>query len=563
MKFSIVNIQLFNMSINKKSLGFLAILLLVLNFSCKTKKSIKTTEKTIEFTNKALKFDGIDDKIDLFLKPIKNEWTLSAWVKGNDTLWNSEEAIISNGWATIEDWEQSPLIIINGYPSVGKVLKSKKRLDNQWHHLAVVNDGVNYTLFIDGKVEAKGIEGKPICPSFIGSNDNEHFFNGTIDEVRIWNTAIDQQTIRKWMDKPLNKNHKNYSNLIACYGFDDKALDATSLTGFYNGDIKKQYSSTSTNNTPIYVENSNNLFTGSYSPSDFTTIKNSKNSFLNLTTKKNDNILKVLTWNIWHGGIESGEELGRQRVIDIIKKSTADVVLMVETYGAVKLIAEELGFYYYTLGEKDNLAIFSRFPIIEKYPSKFNGFFSLGAKIKMPNNREVIVWDVWLRYALPDYTMEINNPNYTSQEMIEGDLKYAGKDINSIIQKDLSFYASDKSVPVIIGGDFNSCSHLDWTEQTAKEGLHYGKVVDFPVSKIMMNEGFTDSYREIHPDPVKNIGKTWSPLYNYCDDFRIDFIYYKGSNIKPKDSRVLNHHPDNKQMFPSDHAALLTIFEFN
>ena len=46
-------------------------------------------------------------------------------------------------------------------------------------------------------------------------------------------------------------------------------------------------------------------------------------------------------------------------------------------------------------------------------------------------------------------------------------------------------------------------------------------------------------------------------------NFRIDFIYYKGPNTKPIDSRVINQHPDPTQMFPSDHAGVLTIFEIN
>ena len=517
----------------------------------------------IAYSNNALQFDGIDDKIDLYLKSITNQWSLSVWVKGNDSLWNAKETIISNGWATIEKWEINPLQIIEGYPSVGDSLKSSQKLDSKWHHLAVVNDGTNYKLYVDGELDSTSKGGKGICPSFIGSNDNQDYFNGTIDEIRIWDTAINQETIKSWMYRPLQQNHKNYANLLAGYSFDDEALDATDISGRFPGDIKKHYSSTATNNTPVYVNNSNNLFNDGYSSLDYIKREHLKSNYEGLLKTTKDNTLKVLSWNIWHGGVENGETLGRQRVIDVIKASTADVVLMVETYGAAKIIAEQLGFEFYTLGEKDNLAIFSRYPIIERYPSKFKSFFSIGAKIKMPNNAEVVVWDVWLRYALPDYTMEINNPNYTELDMINGDLNYPVKDIDSILKQDLAFYVTDKKTPIIFGGDFNSCSHLDWTTETAKAGLHYNKVVDFPVSKIMMNHDYKDSYREIHPNPVSHIGKTWSPLYNYCEDFRIDFIYYKGPKVKPIDSRVINQHPNQNQMFPSDHAGVLSTFEIN
>lgn len=58
----------------------------------------------------------------------------------------------------------------------------------------------------------------------------------------------------------------------------------------------------------------------------------------------------------------------------------------------------------------------------------------------MPNNTEVVVWDVWLKYAMPDYSLEVNRPNYTPHEMIEGDNQNAVKDINTIIKKDLDHY---------------------------------------------------------------------------------------------------------------------------
>ena len=515
----------------------------------------------VRYPNKALAFDGIDDKVDLYLKPLTKQWTISLWVKGNDTIWNEDEVLVSNGWASIDSWEQTPLKLKNGYPSIGDSITATTKLDNQWHHLAVTNDGNTYKLFVNGELEVSGAAAKGICPSFLGANDNQAYFKGLVDELRIWNTALNPKTIKQWMGKPLNETHQQYSNLVASYNFDDSALDATDLLGHYHGDIKKHYTSTATTDTPKYTDNNNENFKEGYFPSDFKTLNDTRNNYVGLSAHSNPNTLKVLSWNIWHGGVENGVSLGRQRVIEIIKASTADVVLMVETYGAAKQIAEALNFHYYTLGEKDNLAIFSRYPIVDQYPSKFNGFFSLGAKIKMPNTKEVVVWDVWLRYALPDYTMEINNPDYGVQDMIDGDLNYAVKDLGAIFDKDLNSYITTKDIPVILGGDFNSCSHLDWTEDTAKAGLHYGKVVDFPTSKLMMANGFKDSYRDVHPDPVTHIGKTWSPLYNYCDDFRIDFIYFKGPTVKALDSRVIDSHPDPAQMFPSDHAAVLTVFE--
>ena len=45
--------------------------------------------------------------------------------------------------------------------------------------------------------------------------------------------------------------------------------------------------------------------------------------------------LKVLSWNVWHGGhSKTYPGKGCEGTVGILKKSGADVVLMVETYGA-------------------------------------------------------------------------------------------------------------------------------------------------------------------------------------------------------------------------------------
>lgn len=51
-------------------------------------------------------------------------------------------------------------------------------------------------------------------------------------------------------------------------------------------------------------------------------------------TPKED-ILKVLSWNVWHEG--HSKKYGKQAcdgIIGVLKKSEADIILMVETYGA-------------------------------------------------------------------------------------------------------------------------------------------------------------------------------------------------------------------------------------
>jgi len=69
-----------------------------------------------------------------------------------------------------------------------------------------------------------------------------------------------------------------------------------------------------------------------------------------------------------------------------------------------------------------------------------------------------------------------------------------------------------RGVPSFITGDFNSPSHLDWTEAVAQarpERVPFA--LDWPVSRALARAGFRDSYRQAHPDPVATPGYTWTP----------------------------------------------------
>mgnify|MGYP000157006753 CR=1 FL=1 len=79
-----------------------------------------------------------------------------------------------------------------------------------------------------------------------------------------------------------------------------------------------------------------------------------------------DNTLKVLSWNIWHEG--HSNKYGKQAcdgVIGVLKKSEADVILMIETYGTSDKVADSLGYYHRLLSS--NLSIYSRYPIVKTY----------------------------------------------------------------------------------------------------------------------------------------------------------------------------------------------------
>ena len=61
----------------------------------------------------------------------------------------------------------------------------------------------------------------------------------------------------------------------------------------------------------------------------------------------------------------------------------------------------------------------------------------------------------------------------------------------------------------MIGGDFNEPSHLDWQADTKDIREHRGMVVNWDCSKILIEDGYKDTFREIYPNPVIYPGFTF------------------------------------------------------
>lgn len=105
---------------------------------------------------------------------------------------------------------------------------------------------------------------------------------------------------------------------------------------------------------------------------------------------------------------------------------------------------------------------------------------------------------------------------------------------------------------ILLAGDFNEPSHLDWTDATRGMWGHNGCVVLWDCSVRLHEAGFRDIYRVLHPDPATHPGftypsdnpakaakqLTWAPDADERE--RIDFIYYlPGGAFVPKRVEVV------------------------
>ena len=214
-------------------------------------------------------------------------------------------------------------------------------------------------------------------------------------------------------------------------------------------------------------------------------------------------------------------------------------------------LAAEAG-YQYSWRASSNLSIHSKYPIVDTLPI-FKPFNSQGVIIDVEGTK-LMCFNIWLHY-LPDYFQDIKT--YSSDSLVSGEEATRLREITAILAAIDSLERIFPDIPIVIGGDFNSGSHLDWIENTKE--YHYGKIVEWPVSKLMMNQGFRDSFREVNPDPLKTMDGTWGFLSEDIISDRIDYIYFKGKRIHPRESKIVMNDPPSG-FFNSDHRAIVTLF---
>jgi endonuclease/exonuclease/phosphatase family metal-dependent hydrolase len=100
---------------------------------------------------------------------------------------------------------------------------------------------------------------------------------------------------------------------------------------------------------------------------------------------------------------------------------------------------------------------------------------------------------------------------------------------------DASTALMSDGVPVILLGDFNAPSHLDWTEAAVGVLPQVTQSVPWPTSMAMSEAGLVDAYRAVHPDPLTHPGLTWPADRPFVDGYnpaadgqtpdRIDFMH--------------------------------------
>lgn len=287
--------------------------------------------------------------------------------------------------------------------------------------------------------------------------------------------------------------------------------------------------------------------------------------------------LRVMSFNLWVGGDACG--LGREVSLDAqklaIRYARADVVGLQEqadkATSRAEVLARELGWNCHLIST--SRAVISRFPIepvevIEPQPAKHHrsaGRAAQAVRVTLPSGKKVVVGVVHLAPA-----------PYQPYEIVKGHLKCAAEaeenarihrlpELESLLAQVAP--EQEKGTPVIVLGDFNEPSCEDWTTATVtrRTNPEFQFGVEWPCSRMMLEKGFVDTYRAIHPDPVAKPGNTWTslaePQANPEVMDRIDLIYVTRSNTEVREVKVVGEKGPESDLavepWPSDHRAVV------
>lgn len=174
----------------------------------------------------ALDFDGVNDHVDFNDEhDLLGSFTLESWVLQEQTVANG--TIISKGNVNSGNKKGYFLTLQNSFPSLTwyssggaekiNIISPFAISNDRWYHIAAIFDGTTATLFIDGiEVGDDSTSGSPgdfTEKCIIGASyDSDtptiptNYFDGFIDEVRIWDVALTTNQMREMMNQEIEQN---------------------------------------------------------------------------------------------------------------------------------------------------------------------------------------------------------------------------------------------------------------------------------------------------------------------------------------------------------------------
>ncbi|MGW4767369.1 endonuclease/exonuclease/phosphatase family protein [Nocardia sp. NPDC004278] len=269
--------------------------------------------------------------------------------------------------------------------------------------------------------------------------------------------------------------------------------------------------------------------------------------------------IRVLALNTWHSGSKIAS--GIQLIADLVISTQASIVLLSEATEATTAVAAELA----RRGREFNAVPSHDTGILSVFPVQHSADLQWMVKARLDiDGKRLTVYSAHLEYRwyasnLPrGYGPGAPAPGefaeYEWNKLPGGPVTdpAAIQRINTASGRPAvisNFLADAKAeiavgASVIIGGDLNEPSLLDWTSATANSFDHNGVVSAWETTRRLHQAGFIDAYRSMYPDPATHPGLTW-PSDNVDVDVselawapeaderdRVDYIFARGAALR-------------------------------
>ncbi len=183
----------------------------------------------------ALNFDGTNDRVTATVTnlPLGNSArTYELWLRTTTT---TNGTFLATGTSEVDNQFFGLTVLSNSLYLAGwnnDFQFTTNLTDGKWHHVAATHDGTTARLYVDGSLIGSSartyntVGNTLVLGTFFNtlSSTYQQHFNGSLDEVRIWNTARTQAEIQANM---FNNISASSAGLVAYYDFDNGTSGGT------------------------------------------------------------------------------------------------------------------------------------------------------------------------------------------------------------------------------------------------------------------------------------------------------------------------------------------------